>query len=154
MKHNVTHTLIALSLSVASIGMAHAEPEMGTNFDGCTPAKTMYFAYTADHRKAVEFCEVAGGYRYTYGPVGNPETQFTRKPGEAGVIKTENGARFAIRINDLTYWTSMGRDGSDMLVISKDNWSQGHRLSIIYLESGMGYVNNADKPGKYKAYSY
>lgn len=152
MKYTLAGTLMALSLTFASLGIAHADPTLKTNFDGCTPAKTMYFAYTADHAKAVEFCEVAGGYRYSYGPINRAETQITRKPGEAGVIQTEHGPRFAIHKGEITYWISMGRDGGDMLVVSKNNWSQGHRLSIIYLESGMGYVNKAGKG--YKAYNY
>lgn len=155
MKAIFNKTVVISALVLGTLAMAPAaQAAAKTNFAGCTPAKTMYFAYTEKGTKAVEFCEVAGGYRYTFGPINKPEIQLVKKPGEIGVIDIAMTTGFAMKNGNTFYWISSDKYGNTELVVSKNGWEEGKRLAAIPLnEYDNGAQNNAYS-GKYAPFAY
>lgn len=147
MKHFVVSLLVLAPLSCLAV------TPLKTNFDGCSPARTILFAYTKDHKKAVEFCVMPYTYRYTYGPINKPEITLTASPGDAGLAQVANqlgviSTGFAIKTGPYIYWTQRGPKGGDArLMVNKHD---GNRmLDIAYIpleEKGWGFIDNTAEP--------
>lgn len=67
--------IISLILPLTSYAKRH----------GCPLENTIYFAYDSNHMKAVELCKVGEYYKYTYGPISNPEVIITKPIGAAEI---------------------------------------------------------------------
>lgn len=150
-KTAILSTLVLGALAMSPVVQAKA---LKSNFAGCTPAKTMYFSYTEKLTKAVEFCEVDGGYRYTYGPINKPELQVVKKPGEIGVISVAMTWGFAMKNGDLFYWISSSKFGGTELIVSKGDWVGGKAIAKIPLDEGDAPYENRATEGKYAEFAY
>lgn len=152
---NKTAILSALVLSALAFSpVTQAGAGVKSNFAGCTPEKTMYFSYTEKHTKAVEFCEVDGGYRYTFGPINKPEMQIVKMPGDIGVISVGMTWGFAMKNGNTFYWISSSKFGDTELIVSKGDWIGGKQLAAITLDGDYGTYENRATEDKYARFAY
>lgn len=157
MKTIIKKTAIISALVMGAMSLApvvHAGATVKSNFAGCTPERTMYFSYTEKHTKAVEFCEVDGGYRYTFGPINKPEMQVVKKPGDIGVISVGMTWGFAMKNGNTFYWISSDKYGETELVVSKNDWIGGKQLAAIPLDGDYGVYENRATEDKYARFAY
>lgn len=147
MKDIVPFFLIFVSLSCQAV------TPLKTNFPGCTPAKTILFAYTKDHTKAVEFCVMPKAYRYTYGPINHPEITLSAIPGNSGLVRSVSqsgviSTGFAIRNGTYVYLTQRGPKGGDARLLA-NQYVNGVTQDLAYIsleENGWGFIDNTAEP--------
>lgn len=139
-------TLAALA-TLSFGGCAIAGGGIATNFNGCTPDRTIFFAQHATHDKAVEICEVKGGYRYSNGPLSNPSISIVKSGNDVRRLAMDPGNGFQFRNGDYVYWLSQDGYGNKYLMATRGNPnSRAKPLAKIKLDSqGWGYTNNAYK---------
>lgn len=110
--------VLALSLCMSSLSQAQT---LKTNFPGCTPEKTLFFAYTQTHNNAVELCREEKGYRFSYGPLKKPDTQILVSPENVGRIDLASTPGFAVQDDKTAWWIDIDEHGQHDLIISRPN---------------------------------
>lgn len=126
-------------------GCAVAGGGIATNFEGCTPDRTIFFAQHRTHDKAVEICKVKGGYRYTNGPLGHPSISIIKSGSNVRRIATDPGSGFLVRNGGYSYWLRQDAYGNKYLMATRGYPATGKTpLANIALDSeGWGYKNNS-----------
>lgn len=142
--------LLSVLTAVSAIafgGCAIAGGGISTNFAGCSPERTIFFAQHSTHDKAVEVCKVKGGYRYSNGPLAHPTISIIKSGSDVRRIATDPGNGFLVRNGGYAYWLSQDAYGNKYLMATRGYPSKNKTpLARIKLDSqGWGYTNNSYK---------